>query len=185
MGKGTIVSRLVERVPRLSVNRSWTTRARRPGEPEDSYVFVDRAAFERRAAEGGFLEWAELAANGQLYGSPWPEPPPGCDVVLEIDVQGAAQVLERHPDAVVVLVVAPSPEEAAARMRARGDDEEHVAARLALARAEEARGRALAAHVVVNDELDRAVEEVAGILAASRQGASPRREGPWPRAARP
>lgn len=150
------------------LSRSWTTRPRRPGEPEDSYVFVDRPTFEARIADGGFLEWAELAANGHLYGTPWPEPPPGADVVLEIDVQGAAQVLERHPDAVVVLVVAPSPGEAAARMRARGDDEDHVAARLELARSEEERGRRLATHVVVNDDLDRAVAEVAGILERSR-----------------
>ncbi len=162
------MARLLDRVPGLWLSRSWTTRPRRPGEPETTYVFVDRPTFEARVAEGGFLEWAELPANGHLYGTPWPHPPPGADVVLEIDVQGAAQVLERHPDAVVVLVVAPSAEEAAARMRARGDDEEHVAARLELARSEEERGRRLASHVVVNDDLDRAVAEVAGILERSR-----------------
>lgn len=173
MGKGTIVSRLAETVPGLWVSRSWTTRPRRPGEPEEAYTFVDRAAFEARAREGGFLEWAELGATHELYGTPWPYAPAGADVVLEIDVQGAAQVLERHPDAVVVLVVAPSAEEQAARMRQRGDDEAHVASRIALGREEEELGRRLASHVVVNSDLDRAVDEVAGILAAHRHPPAP------------
>ncbi len=168
MGKGTLVSRLCERIPSLWLSRSWTTRRRRPGEPADSYVFVDRGRFEARVREGGFMEWAELPANGELYGTPWPDAPAGTDVVLEIDVQGAAQVLDRNPDAVVVLVVAPSVEEQAARMRARGDPEEHVAGRLALGRREEEQGRRLASHVVVNDDLDRAVDELAGILGSYR-----------------
>ena len=155
-------------MPELWVSRSWTTRAPRPGEDPDAYTFVDRATFMARVGEGGFLEWAQLPANGELYGTPWPDPPPDADIVLEIDLQGAAQVRARHPEAVVVLVVAPSPEVQAARMRARGDDEAAVAARLALGREEERTGRALADHVVVNDELGRAVDEVAGILTSYR-----------------
>lgn len=177
MGKGTIVSRLCTREPELWLSRSWTTRARRPGEDAGTYTFVDRPRFLTRAAEGGFLEWAELAANGELYGTPWPDPPAGRDVVLEIDVQGAAQVVGRSPDAVVVLVVAPSVEEQAARMRARGDDEGHVASRLALGVKEEEQGRKLAAHVVVNDDLDRAVDELAGILHRYRDPPAP---ASWP-----
>lgn len=129
---------------------------------------MDREAFLARVAEGGFLEWTELPANRHLYGTPWPEPPPGTEVVLEIDLDGARQVRQRHPEAVVVLVVAPSAEELAVRMRARGDDEDAIASRLALAVQEERAGRALAGHVVVNDDLDRAVGEVAGILAGHR-----------------
>jgi guanylate kinase len=169
VGKGTLVSRLCQEVPGVWLSRSWTTRRRRPGEAPDAYTFVDRATFERHVAEGGFLEWAELEANGQLYGTPWPEAPAGVDVVLEIDVQGASQVRERHPDAVVVLVVPPSRQELAARMRKRGDDEDAIASRLAIADAEEERGRRLADHVVVNDDLDRAVAELAGILVDSRR----------------
>lgn len=165
VGKGTIVARLRQRMPELWVSRSWTSRARRPGEPDTAYTFVDRTQFAEHAAGGGFLEWAELAANHELYGTPWPDPPPGADVLLEIELQGAAQVRRRHPEAVVVLVVAPSAEVQVARMRERGDGEEQVQARLALGLEEERIGRELADHVVVNDELDRAVEEVAGILA--------------------
>lgn len=173
VGKGTLVDSLRRRVPGLWVSRSWTTRPRRPGEAADAYTFVDRRLFEARIRDGGFLEWAELPTNHELYGTPWPEPPPGADVVLEIDLQGATQVLERHPEAVVVMVVAPSPEEQAARMRARGDDEEHIAGRLALGRDEERRGRQLASHVVVNDDLDRAVDELAGILHRYRHSSEP------------
>lgn len=164
MGKGTLVSRLVERVPGLWLSRSWTTRPRRPAEPEDAYTFVDRPRFLAHRDAGGFLEWVELPSNRELYGTPLPQPPEGADVVFEIDVQGAAAVRRRHPDAVVLLVVAPSPEVQAERMRARGDDEDHIARRLALGRREEEVGRALADEVVVNDDLDRAVEEAAGIL---------------------
>jgi guanylate kinase len=155
-------------VPDLWLSRSWTTRPRRPGESDDAYTFVERATFLERAGRGGFLEWAELPANHELYGTPWPDPPSGSDVLLEIDVQGAAQVLERHPDAVVILVVAPSEEEQAERMRLRGDDDAHVADRLALGRQEEAVGRSIAHHVVVNDRVERAVDELAGILQAHR-----------------
>lgn len=158
------MARLCERMPELWVSRSWTTRARRPGEAPTAYTFVDRQQFVDHAAAGGFLEWAELAANHELYGTPWPDPPAGADVLLEIDLQGAAQVRRRHPDAVVILVVAPSAEVQATRMRERGDGEEQVQARLALGREEERAGRELADHVVVNDDLDRAVEEVADIL---------------------
>jgi guanylate kinase len=173
VGKGTLVSRLCQAVPELWLSRSWTTRRRRPGEEAGAYVFVDRARFESRIREGGFLEWAELPANKELYGTPWPDAPPGTDIVLEIDVQGAAQVLRRHPEAVVVLVVAPSAEEQAARMRARGDDEGDIVARLELGRAEEERGRRLAAHVVVNDDVDRATAELVGILERHRQPPGP------------
>lgn len=173
VGKGTIVARLCEDHPDLWLSRSWTTRPPRTGEPDDAYTFVDRDTFLSKVAEGGFLEWAELPANHHLYGTPWPDPPAGADVVLEIDVQGAAQVLDRHPDAVVVLVVAPSVAEQAARMRTRGDPEEEIAGRLELGRQEEELGRTLARAVVVNNDVDRAVRELAGILTSHREPPAP------------
>ncbi len=89
--------------------------------------------------------------------------------MLEIDVEGARQVKARYPDAVVVLIVAPSPASQEARLRARGDDEDHVRRRLEVGATEEAVGRRLADAVVVNDDVDRAAAEVAGILAGHRQ----------------
>jgi guanylate kinase len=166
VGKDTIVARLLERDPTLWLSRSWTTRARRPGEAEDAYTFVDRSAFQRHVEEGGFLEWTEYL--GHLYGTPVITAPPGKDPVLVIEVDGATQVLAKHPDALAILIVPPSSEEQADRLRERGDTEERINERVAHGLLEEDIGRHLAQYVVVNDELNRAVEEVAGILAQHR-----------------
>ncbi len=166
VGKGSIAGALAGGVPRLWLSRSWTTRPRRPSEAEDAYRFVDDATFEEHARAGGFIESATVF--GHRYGTPVPEAPPGHDVLLEIDVQGAAQVRERRPDAVVILVVAPSPDAQEARLRGRGEDEDTVARRLAEAEREEAAGRELADHVVVNDDLGRATDEVAAIVESHR-----------------
>jgi len=152
----------------LWLSRSWTTRPRRPSESEDAYVFVDRDRFLDHVDRGGFLEHAS-SVPGYLYGTPVPSPPEGKDVVLEINVDGAEQVLAKDPDAVVVLVLPPSREAQEARLRGRGDDEAHVQKRLQMAEEEEPRGREIAHHVVVNDDLERAVDEVAAILESRRQ----------------
>ena len=167
VGKGTLVKRLVASDPRLWLSRSWTTRPPRPGEDETAYEFVDHETFVRKRDSGGLLEWAEFL--GRLYGTPLPDPPPDADVLLEIDVQGAEQVRRVYPDAVVVLVLAPSREAQAERLRCRGDDDEHVARRLQVAELEERAGRLLADHVVVNDDVDRAVAELAEIVEAHRR----------------
>ena len=156
------MARLVERDPGLWLSRSWTTRPRRPGEAADAYTFVDRDRFEAKIAAGGFLEWAEFL--GHLYGTPLPEAPPGRDVVLEIDLQGARQVRDRHPDALVVLLVPPSPEVQRQRLRQRGDSAAEVDRRIAIGAEEMRLGKELTPFVVVNDEVDRAVSQVAGIL---------------------
>lgn len=169
VGKGTVVARVMELAPDLWLSRSWTTRARRPGEPEDAYVFVDRATFEDRIAAGGFVEWNEFPANGALYGTP--DIAPGDrDVLLEIELNGARQVKARYPDAVLILVVAPSREVQEQRLRGRGDDEQSVARRIALGEVEQREGERIADHVVVNDDLDRAAHEVVGIIETHRTG---------------
>lgn len=128
---------------------------------------MDRATFEDRIAAGGFLEWAEFF--GHLYGTPHPDPPPDKDVLLEIDLQGAEQVKQQHPDAVLVLLVPPSPEVQSERLRRRGDDEGEVARRLAKGTQEVEAGRALTPYVVVNEDVDQATSAVAGILDAHRK----------------
>lgn len=105
----------------------------------------------------------------EFYGSPWPEAPPDRDLVLEIDVAGARQVIERCEDVVCVLLIPPSRDSGAARLRARGETEDTVARRLELGDNEEKIGRELADHIVVNDELERAVDELASIVAAERE----------------
>ena len=165
-GKGTIVERLIERDPRLWLSRSWTTRDRRPGEAADAYRFVTRPEFEQHVADGGFLEWVEFL--DYLQGSPLPDPPEGCDVLFEIDTVGAAAVLDRYPDALSIFVEAPSQEVQAERLRRRGDPPERVEQRLTKAVEEAARARELGSVVVVNDDLDQAVERVEALIAKAR-----------------
>lgn len=166
-GKGTVASALTARVPDLWLSRSWTTRSRRVGEPEGAYVFVAPSAFEQHIAEGGFLEWAEFLGN--CYGTPVPHPPPGADVLLEIDVQGAEQVVARYPEAVVILLLPPSAEIQRQRLVARGDPPEHVQRRIDKGREEIDRGRQFASYEVVNEQVGQAVDELAGIVARTRR----------------
>jgi guanylate kinase len=169
-GKGTLAAELVAQDRRLWLSRSWTTRPARPGERErEAYVFVDRATFENAVAQGGFFEWAEFL--GHLMGTPIPDPPPGSDVLLEIDVQGAEQVLAQRPDATVIMLLPPSPEVQAARLAARGDDAEHARRRVELGRSEVERGSKMAAHTVVNDDLHRALAELTAIIDRTRTAA--------------
>jgi guanylate kinase len=166
VGKGTIVEALVQRDPSLWLSRSWTTRERRPAEADDAYVFTDTATFEQREAAGGFLEWTEFL--GQYYGTPTPDVDTGHDVVLEIEVDGAQQVKKLHPDALLLFVLPPSRDEQERRLRGRGDPGDKVLARLKKAEVEEPIGRALADHVVVNDDLETTIEEMLSIINAAR-----------------
>jgi len=171
VGKGTIVDALVRRDPRLWLSRSWTTRAQRPGEPDGAYVFTDAATFERRIADGGFLEWTEFLGN--YYGTPTPEPADGADVVvLEIEVDGARQVKAQLPDAVLIFVLPPSREEQERRLRERGDPSDKVFARLRKAEDEEPIGRALADHLVVNDDLEDTINDLLAIIEGARKGST-------------
>jgi guanylate kinase len=162
VGKGTIVRALLERDPSLWLSRSWTTRPQRPGEPDDAYVFTSRDDFELRIAAGGFLEWTEFLGN--YYGSPLPDAPPGSDVVLEIEVDGASQVRSRHPEALLIFVLPPSREEQERRLRGRGDAPTRVAERLRKAEDEEPIGLAISDEVVVNDDLGETVERLLAII---------------------
>ena len=170
VGKGTIVRELLKVDDRLRVSRSWTTRAQRSGEQADAYVFVTRPQFEQRILDHGFLEWTEFLGN--YYGTPLPEPPTSrgaqTDLILEIEVQGALQVRAIHPEALTIFVLPPSRQEQQRRLRERGDPEHKVQARLTKAIDEEPVGIAIADHVVVNDQLDGTVAEIARLIAAAR-----------------
>ena len=165
-GKGTIVETLVQRDPSLWLSRSWTTRTQREGESDDAYVFVDKAAFQERIDAGGFLEWTEFLGN--FYGSPSPSVGSGLDIVLEIELHGAQQVKERHPEAILVFVQPPSREEQRRRLQGRGDSDDHVQLRLKKAEDEERLGAEQADVLIVNDDLERAVAEIQGIIGAAR-----------------
>jgi guanylate kinase len=161
------VRALTARDPRLWLSRSWTTRDRRPSEAEDAYTWATRPEFEARIAEGGFLEWTDFLGN--YYGTPDPQAAPGQDIVLEIEVDGAGQVKTRHPDALLLFVLPPSREEQERRLRGRGDPETKVRQRLHKAELEEPVGKAMADVVVVNDDLDRTVDELLEIIDRERR----------------
>ncbi len=109
-------------------------------------------------------------ANGHCYGTPRPDESELGDLLLEIDLNGALQVKATAPDARLILIEPPDRAELERRLRGRGDDEEHVRRRLELADAEVHGGREVADAVVVNDDLERAVSEVAGIVERYRSG---------------
>jgi guanylate kinase len=173
VGKGTVVSRLLRQDPEgLAHSVSATTRSPR-GEERDGidYHFVDQAEFQRMIDDGELLEWAELF-RGTRYGTPVAfvrsQLDAGRDVVLEIDVQGAAQVRERDTGALLILLEPPSIEDLERRLRGRGtESEEGLAERLAAAERELAQASWFD-HRVINDDLDRAVAEVTAIIERSR-----------------
>ena len=170
-GKGTLLSRLMAEDDRLFYSISETTRAPRSGETDGvQYDVLTRADFERKIAQNAFLEHARYVDNyyGTLEAPVNEKLAEGYDVILEIEVQGAMQVHQKRPDAVMVFIAPPSFEELAARLRGRGtEDEEKVRKRLETAK-EELKSRDRFDYVVVNDEIDRAVRELQGILAARR-----------------
>ena len=130
-------------------------------------MFTDRETFETAVDQGGFLEWVEFL--DYLQGTPIPSPPPGHDVVLEIDVYGAQQIQQVHDDALLIFVDAPSRDHQANRMRGRGDAESEIAARLAKADDEALLAEALGCVMVVNDELGGAVIQIEKLIADSRE----------------
>jgi guanylate kinase len=170
VGKGTIVKRVRERFPDLWESVSYNTRPRRPSEVEGrDYHFVSREEFEALRDADGFLEWFEVF--GDLKGTPrapvQEHLAAGDDVLLELDVQGALRVRNLLPEAVLVLVAPPSLEELHRRLRDRGtESNEALERRLGEAERELARAPEFD-HVVVNDDLERVVAEVAGILSGS------------------
>ena len=173
VGKGTLIRTLRARMPELELSGSATTRGPRPGEADGvDYHFLSDAEFQRRVDAGDFVEHATY--SGRRYGTLRSEldrrTGAGAPVVLEIEVQGARQVRETMPEAIRVFIAPPSREALRTRLVGRGtDDAEQVAARLRTADAELAAQDEFA-HVVVNDRLDDAVEELTGIVRAALHG---------------
>ncbi len=158
---------MVERDPRLWLSTSWTTRPQRPGEPESAYRFVEKDAFTSAIHDEGFLEWTSFA--GHLYGTPWPDPPAGQDILLEIDVEGAKQVRARLPEALLLFLDAPSEGDQSQRLRTRGDSEDQVRKRVALGPEERSTALALGAITVVNEDIDSTLDAITSIIKESRQ----------------
>ena len=168
-GKGTVLAQVLARRPDLYFSVSFTTRAPRQGEQDGvNYHFVTREEFQTRIGRGEFLEYAEYVGN--YYGTSMTvireKLERGIDEILEIEIQGAAKVREKMPEAVSLFLVPPSFEELSRRLHSRGtDSEETIRQRLETAR-REVREIVNYDYIVVNDTVDRAVEEILAILTA-------------------
>jgi guanylate kinase len=170
-GKSTLVECLLNKLKDLAFSVSYTTRKPRSNEVEgEDYHFIDREEFERRVRNGEFLEHAEVFGN--YYGtheSAFDEAQQaGRDLVLDIDVQGAAQLKERIPDAVTIFVLAPSREILEQRLRARSQDSDEVIRRRLANAASEIRNYRLYDYVLVNNDLKPAAETLESIVRAER-----------------
>jgi guanylate kinase len=167
VGKGTLIRGLMERLGNLQLSVSATTRAARPGERDGvEYHFLTREQFDRRVAEGAFVEHADYA--GRSYGTLRSELEDrvraGVPVVLEIEVQGARQVRAAMPEAVQVFIAPPSLPALRTRLIGRGtDDPQEVERRLKVAEQELA-AQPEFAHVVVNDRLEQALDRLTAIV---------------------
>jgi guanylate kinase len=165
VGKGTLISGLLERLPELELAVSATTREPRPGEVDGrDYHFLDEDEFARRVEQGEFVEHAEYAGN--RYGTLRSElDRPARGIVLEIDLQGARQVRSALPEATQVFIAPPSLDDLRRRLEARGSDSpEQIRKRLALAPAELA-AREEFSREVVNDDRERALQELVELAA--------------------
>jgi guanylate kinase len=167
VGKGTLISRLLDRVPELELSVSATTRAPRDGEIEGrDYHFLDPAEFDRLVEEGAFLEHATY--SGSRYGTLRSEVQErlqnGKSVVLEIELQGARQVRDAMPESVGVFVKPPHPDDLRRRLEERGTDDASAIDRRLRTAEEELAAEDEFRYVVVNDDVETAVSELERIV---------------------
>ncbi|MGD0487479.1 MAG: guanylate kinase [Syntrophorhabdales bacterium] len=168
-GKSSILERFLNEDTQTRFSVSYTTRAKRDHEVDGrDYRFVDAAKFRAMVGEGEFLEWENV--HGYLYGTPRTEVlrplSEGIDVILDIDVKGALTVKEERPEAVLIFIDTPSPDELVRRLSARGEKE--IERRMQRVREEVAK-KGLFTYVVVNDTLNKAYAEFKSIIADIRR----------------
>lgn len=167
VGKGTIMKELLKRDPSIRLSVSNTTREPREGEIHGvHYNFITREEFLAVADADGYIEHAEYCKN--LYGTPRKQVEEmldeGFNVFLEIEVKGGLQVMEQYPDVLSIFILPPSLEELEARLRGRGTEEESVIAERMEQAVEELKYKDKYRYHVVNDDLQKAVNEVLDIL---------------------
>jgi guanylate kinase len=166
-GKGSVVRGVLQQRPDVFFSVSTTTRPARPGERNGiDYHFISEPEFRAMRDRGDFLEWAEV--YGHFYGTPR-QPveaalAAGRDAILELDIQGAQAIARARPDAVLVFIEPPSLEALWLRLRGRGTDDPETISKRVRAAYEEVKSRGLYDHIVVNDQLERAVDDLLRIL---------------------
>lgn len=180
VGKGTLIAELLKHVTGIVLSVSATTRPKRSGEEHGrEYFFLSRSEFKRWIRQDRFLEWAEYAGN--FYGTPAEAVrdslAAGLDVILEIELKGAAEVMRRCPEAVMIYIAPPSLEELERRLRGRNTDcEEAIVRRLERAKEEVAEVQAKMQddssrlhHVIVNDDVQKAGRQLIEIIERIRE----------------
>jgi guanylate kinase len=170
-GKGTLIDRVLKTVPGVSYSVSYTTRAPRATEQNGrEYFFVSTAEFEAMIARGEFLEWANV--YGYLYGTNQGqverERAAGQDIILEIDVQGAASIREKIEDAVSIFILPPSFELLRHRLVARGTDSPADLERRLRGAPAEVEQHSNFQYVILNDDINRASQQLAAVISAER-----------------
>ncbi|ADL34020.1 guanylate kinase Gmk2 [Butyrivibrio proteoclasticus B316] len=169
-GKGTIMKALTAKYDQYALSISATTRDPRPGEVNGrEYFFVSNEEFEKLIADNGLIEHAGYVNH--YYGTPRKfvedKLNAGIDVILEIEIQGALQVKEQYPDAVLLFVMPPSAAELEKRLRGRGTESDEVIRQRLKRAVEESVGIENYDYIVINDKLEDAVESVHGIITAA------------------
>jgi guanylate kinase len=174
-GKSTLVSQLRTLVAGLEFSVSYTTRASRGSEVEgEAYHFTTREKFEQMIAAGDFLEWAEVFGNyyGTAVSALEHAKAAGRDLLLDIDVQGALQVMKKKPEAVSIFIMPPSPQVLEMRLRNRSQAEQMTSETVIESRLAEAKNELKKIwdykYAVVNDVLDQAVAEMRAIVLSER-----------------
>ncbi len=173
-GKSTLIERTVHEIPNIWHSVSATTREPRGYEKEGiHYFFMDQQLFHEKIKNNQFLEWAEV--HGEYYGTPCEgvdrHLDSGEDVIMDLDVQGALQVQRRRPDTRLIFIMPPSIEILRERLMTRNtDSEERILKRLSIAE-EEISNKGLYDHVIINDILEDAYQELIAIINGTRKNA--------------
>lgn len=173
VGKGTVLRRVFEKLDNIAYSVSCTTRAPRPREIDGvNYIFMDESSFKKMVDEGRFLEWANV--HGHFYGTRKDVVEEtvrqGKDVLLEIDVQGASQVKEKMPDAVMIFIQPPSFEELIRRLKKRGTEgPEELELRIRNAKKEMSYANEYE-HMIINEKIDKAADDFIKIVKKYREG---------------
>ena len=178
-GKGTLVKRLLESYDNYALSISMTTRAPRDGETDGvHYFFTDKEHFEEQIAQDGLIEYAQYCGN--YYGTPRKyveeQLSAGRNVILEIEIQGALKIKELFPESLLLFVTPPNAAELERRLKGRGTETEEVIARRLQRAGEESEGMEAYDYIVVNDDLERCVEELHSIVWAARRSPIRRKE---------
>lgn len=171
-GKSTLVNRLLNTVPGLLFSVSYTTREPRGQERDgEHYFFVGRAEFQRMIERGELLEWAEVYGK-YFYGTPRrfvdEARKRGQDLVLDIDIQGAAQIKQKLPEAAAIFILPPSRDALEARLRRRGEDSAEVIQSRLRQAVLEIEDYPKYDYVIINDEVDRAAEKLCAVVRTVR-----------------